>query len=87
LKNGTFSPADLPIDVVLRNGKTFIINTGSSGALTRAGIPRSEWNPINRTCVSLYENLLSGQLRRNGLPNGIGIIRQTVTNIIINHQQ
>jgi hypothetical protein len=85
LRNGTLSPADLPIDVVVRNGQTFILNTRSSVALTRAGIPRNEWNTMNRTGMSLYENLLSGQLRRNGLPNGTGTIRQSGTNILINH--
>jgi RHS repeat-associated protein len=85
LRNGALSPADLPIDVVVRNGQTFILNTRSSVALTRAGIPRNEWNTMNRTGMSLYENLLSGQLRRNGLPNGTGTIRQSGTNILINH--
>ena len=36
-------------------------------ALIRAGIPRESWNVINRTGDDFFEELLSGQLRRNGL--------------------
>jgi len=46
---------------------SLILNTRSAQALTRAGIPRTSWNVINRTGDDLYERLLSGQLSRNWL--------------------
>jgi hypothetical protein len=58
---------ELPINVVVRDGNTLISNTRSAQALTRAGIPRSDWNVINRTGDPFFENLVSGQLGRNGL--------------------
>jgi RHS repeat-associated protein len=67
LRSGAMSPKDIPINVVVRDGNTLITNTRSAQALTRAGIPRDAWNVINRTGDSLYEQLLSGQLTRNGL--------------------
>ena len=44
-----------------------ITNTRSAQALIRAGVPRESWNVVNQTGNPLYENLLSGQLSRNGL--------------------
>jgi hypothetical protein len=49
LKNGTLSATDIPINVVSRNGQTFILNTRSSAALMKAGISRSD-------CVSVPKN-------------------------------
>jgi hypothetical protein len=67
LESGALSAKDVPINVVVRDGNTLITNTRSAQALIRAGIPRGSWNVINQTGNSLYENLLSGQLSRNGL--------------------
>ncbi len=67
LKAGDLTTADVPINVVVRGGNTLILNTRSAQALTRAGIPRSDWNVIDRTGDSEYEDLLDGQLARNGL--------------------
>lgn len=61
------SPKDVPIDVIVRDGNTLILNTRSSQALLRAGIPREAWNVVNRTGQAGYEARLSGQLGRNGL--------------------
>lgn len=42
----------------------------------QAGIPRNQWNAVNRTGQELYEELLSGQLTRNKLTNeGIQTVR------------
>ncbi|WP_225000343.1 hypothetical protein [Cesiribacter sp. SM1] len=49
LKSGKLDPNELEIEVVVREGKMFILNTRSSFALTKAGIPRSKWNVKNKT--------------------------------------
>ena len=61
------STADVPIDVIVRDGNSLILNTRSSQALIRAGVPRSSWNVIDRTGQAAYESRLTGQLTRNGL--------------------
>lgn len=67
LRAGTLSPADVPIDVIVRDGNTLILNTRSAQALERAGVPRSQWNVVNRTGEAASEARLDGQLSRNGL--------------------
>lgn len=67
LRSGALSAKDVPINVVVRDGNPLITNTRSAQALTRAGIPRGSWNVVNQTGNPLYENLLTGQLGRNGL--------------------
>lgn len=67
LKNGTIKASDVPIDYIVRDGNTLMLNTRSSQALTQAGIPRSQWNAVNQTGNSLFEDMLTGQLSRNGL--------------------
>lgn len=85
LKSGTLSATDVPINVVVRNGQTFILNTRSSAALMQAGIPRSTWNVVNQTGVSSFERMLTEQLSRNGLTNGTNTIRQSGTQIKLSH--
>lgn len=58
---------DVPINVIVRDGNTLILNTRSAQALIRADVPRSAWNIVNRTGDPLFERLLTGQLTRNGL--------------------
>jgi RHS repeat-associated protein len=67
LRSRAMMPKDVPINVIVRDGNTLILNTRSAQALTRAGIPRSAWYVINRTGDPLFEKLLTGQLTRNGL--------------------
>ncbi|MFT3874089.1 MAG: hypothetical protein QM714_15840 [Nocardioides sp.] len=67
LRSGALSPKDVPIDVIVRDGNSLILNTRSSQALIRAGVPRSSWNVIDRTGQAAYESRLTGQLTRNGL--------------------
>lgn len=76
IRNGLIKPSDVPIDFIVRDGNVIILNTRSSQALMQAGIPRSQWNAINRTGDSLYENMLTNQLRNNRLfPGGITTVR------------
>lgn len=67
LRSGALSPKNVPIDVIVRDGNTLILNTRSSQALIRAGIPRSAWNVVDRTGQAAFESRLSGQLSRSGL--------------------
>ena len=76
LRSGSMKASDVPIDFITRNGNTLILNTRSAQALTRAGIPRSQWNAVNRSGQSAFEARLTGQLNRNRLTNqGIPTVR------------
>jgi len=78
LKSGGLKPSDVPIDFIVRNGSTLILNTRSSQALSKAGIPRSQWNAVNRTGQKGYESRLSDQLRNNKLTDeGISSVRSS----------
>jgi RHS repeat-associated protein len=70
LESGVLSPDDVPIQVIVRDGNTLILNTRSALALEEAGIPRSEWVLDNVTGDPGAEARLSGQLARNGLGSG-----------------
>ncbi len=85
LRNGSMTAAQVPVNVVVRNGQTFILNTRSSAALTQAGIPRSGWNVVNQTGNASFEKMLTGQLTRNNLTTGTNVIKQTGTNIVITY--
>lgn len=66
----------MPIDYIVREGNTLILNTRSAQALQAAGIPRSAWTAVNRTGQEMYEAMLTGQLQRNGLTSaGIPTVR------------
>ena len=85
IRVGKTSVENVPIDIVVRNGKALILNTRSSAALTKAGIPRSQWNVINRTGQEFFENQLTNQLTRNNLTSaGTSSIRQAGTKNVIN---
>ncbi len=43
LRSGALSAKDVPISVIVRAGKTLILNTRSPQALTRAGVSRKSW--------------------------------------------
>ncbi|WP_371366993.1 Toxin CdiA [Sporomusa rhizae] len=74
IKSGEVKVSQVPIDYIVRDGNTLILNTRSSQVLTELGIPRSQWNAVNRTGQDLYETNLTNQLARNkltseGVPN------------------
>ncbi len=80
LRAGKISPDDVPVDYIVRDGNTLILNTRSAQALERAGIPRSQWKGVNRTGVEEFEDRLSDQLRRNKLGSeGTATVRSTGT--------
>jgi hypothetical protein len=70
IRAGHISPSQIEVNYIVRpGGRTLILNTRTGQALEQAGIPRSQWNAINRTGDPLYERLLSEQLQRNNLTN------------------
>ncbi|MGT2717629.1 hypothetical protein [Streptococcus oricebi] len=76
IKSGKIDIKDLPVEYINRDGKTLILNTRTSQALTQSGIPRSDWHTIDRTGEKLHETLLDGQLQRNKLTSeGIKEVR------------
>ncbi|BCL90907.1 hemagglutinin [Ralstonia pseudosolanacearum] len=77
IKRGLISPSQLPVDyVVAADGTQLILNTRTSVALSRAGIPQSQWYGTNQTGIQVpgmpagttYNDLAAGQLARNKLP-------------------
>lgn len=76
INSGKVNVAEIPVDYIVRDGKTLILNTRTSQALTQAGIPRNQWNIIDGTGDPLFENLLTEQSSRNNLTlEGISTIR------------
>ena len=76
IRAGRISPSDIPLDYIVRDGNPIILNTRSAQALEQAGVPRGQWNGVNRTGDSFFEELLSGQLSRNKLGSqGTSIVR------------
>jgi hypothetical protein len=67
LSSGALTPKDVPVGMIVRDGDTLILNTRSAQALMQAGIPRAAWSVIDQTGDPFFEELLTGQLTRNGL--------------------
>jgi filamentous hemagglutinin len=77
IKNGLIKPSQLPVDyVVTADGAQLILNTRTSVALSRAGVPQSRWYGVNQTGIQVpgmpagitFNDLAAGQLARNKLP-------------------
>jgi filamentous hemagglutinin len=78
LRSGAMNASEVPINYIVRDGNTLILNTRSAQALEAAGIPRSAWNAVNRTGQEMFESMLTGQLQRNGLTSaGTAVVRQS----------
>lgn len=67
LRSGQMSSSAVPIQYIIRDGNTLILNSRSAQALERAGIPRGLWNAVNKTGNSAAEARLTAQLKRSGL--------------------
>jgi hypothetical protein len=80
MRAGRLRPKDVPVDVVVRDGKVLILNTRSSQALTWSGLPRGAWRVVDRTGQPEFEQRLSHQLRRNKLDSG-GIASVRITQL------
>lgn len=76
IKDGTIKPSQLPVDYVVQpDGTKLILNSRTSVALDRAGIPKSEWVGTNQTGVPVpgmkgttFDDLARAQLRNSKLP-------------------
>jgi hypothetical protein len=69
LRSGTLSPGDVPVGFVVLEGNCLIVNTRSSLALTRAGIPRSEWKLQDLTATetkNIQDRLVRNKLTAQG---------------------
>ena len=78
LKSGSIQSSQVPIDVVVRQGNTLILNTRSALALERAGVPRTAWSVTDRTGMDFFERALTAQLRNNRLSDlGTAAVRIT----------
>ncbi len=67
LRSGELTAIDVPIQYIIRDGNTLILNTRSAQALEQAGIPRGQWSILNLTGDAAAEARLTEQLERNGL--------------------
>ncbi|EOC3061408.1 VENN motif pre-toxin domain-containing protein [Cronobacter dublinensis] len=75
IRSGLIKPSQLSVDYVEMNGTRLILNTRTSVALDRAGIPKSDWYGTNQTNVKVpgmdgktYNDLAADQLIINKLP-------------------
>jgi RHS repeat-associated protein len=72
LKAKTVRPSEVPVDYVIINNTKVILNTRTSTALTRAGVPMSQWSGINKTGMKVpggdgetFDDLARQQMKRN----------------------
>ncbi|CNK85518.1 Possible hemagglutinin (DUF638) [Yersinia intermedia] len=75
IRSGLIKPNQLAVDYVEMNGTKLILNTRTSVALDRAGVPKSDWYGTNQTNVGVpgmngktYNELAADQLKNNKLP-------------------
>jgi hypothetical protein len=71
LRSGEVVASQVPVSYVVIEGNTLVVNTRSSLALTRAGIPQSEWTWVNSTArefEAIQERLLRNGLTSEGTP-------------------
>jgi len=78
IKSGKINPSQIPVDyVVTADGTKLILNTRTSVALDRAGIPKTDWYGTNQTGVQVpkmnsgvtFDQLALDQLKNNNLPS------------------
>ena len=70
------STSQIPVDYVVTPAGKLILNTRTSVALSRAGIPKAQWYGTNQTGVQVpdaplgttFNDLANNQLINNGLP-------------------
>jgi hypothetical protein len=75
IKDKLIVPSQAPVDYVNPTGNKLILNTRTSVALDRAGVPKNEWYGVDRTGQAVegipgitYDDLAKDQLKRNKLP-------------------
>jgi RHS repeat-associated protein len=72
IKDKVINPDDLVINYVMRDGERVILNTRTSAALNRAGIPMNKWNGVDVTGVKVpglgettFDDLMEKQIEKN----------------------
>jgi hypothetical protein len=60
LTGGKISPKDIPLNYVMQNGEKVILNSRTSVALQRAGIPMKDWVGVNQTGKVAYTTAEEG---------------------------
>jgi len=77
IRNGNIKPSQVTVDyVVTADGNKLILNTRTSVALDRAGIPKADWYGIDQTGIQVpdmpkgitFDSLAQQQLANNKLP-------------------
>ncbi|MCU7937552.1 MAG: hypothetical protein KZQ99_22290, partial [Candidatus Thiodiazotropha sp. (ex Dulcina madagascariensis)] len=83
IQSGKVDPSIIPVNVIVRDSQTLILNTRTANALQQAGVPRSSFNIIDQTRNTtplfgntIFDDLLTDQLLRNNLPSS-GIKKAT----------
>jgi len=77
VRAGKVGAADLPVDVIVRNGETLALNTRSSLVLRRGGIDPADWVLNDVTGNPLMEQILTERLLRNQTEGGVDVLRIT----------
>ncbi len=67
LRSGALTPADVPVEIVVRDGNRLVVNTRSFLALRRAGVSESDIRFIDRTGVAEVEARITERLAKNKL--------------------
>ncbi len=66
IRQGVVKVQDIPVEYVVRpNGNVLIHNTRTAEALTRASIPRANWNAVDCSDVAEVVTRVEEQLQRN----------------------
>ncbi|WP_119392168.1 RHS repeat-associated core domain-containing protein [Taklimakanibacter lacteus] len=73
IKSGKIDPAKIQVQRARLNGIDYILDTRTTTALERAGIPRSKWNWKDVTDDPAAIQRLKDQLERNQLKAGQGV--------------
>ena len=73
LRTGAMQPSQVPVEFVVQDGTRLIVNTRSSLALQRAGVPQSQWTLIDRSTVPevqarITQRLIDNKLSTSGTP-------------------
>jgi RHS repeat-associated protein len=75
LRAGSLLPRDVVVQYVTMNGNALIVNTRSSLALIRAGVPQAEWSLVGNQAMTSH---IAARLGANGLTSaGTSTIRIT----------
>ena len=76
LRAGAIHPSQVPVQYVTIDGTKLVVNTRSALALTRGGVPQSQWKLVDATATHAAH--IQERLSRNGLTTqGTDVLRVT----------